>query len=82
MKLSHRLEYAGLRVLMSLTRRLAPARASRVGDVLGALAFHVTGMRTKLVMEHMARVFGMTEDSRELRAMSRSVYRQLGRTAV
>lgn len=82
MKLSHRLEYAGLRVLMSLTRRLAPARASRVGDVLGALAFRVPGMRKKLVMEHMARVFGMSGDSEELRAMSRSVYRQLGRTAV
>ena len=82
MKLSHRLEYAGLRVLMSLTRRLAPARASRVGNVLGALAFHVTGMRKKLVMEHMARVFRMTGDSEKLRAMSRSVYRQLGRTAV
>ena len=82
MKLSHRLEYAGLRVLMSLTRRLAPAHASRLGDVLGALVFHVTGMRKKLVMEHMARVFGMTADSRKLRALSRSVYRQLGRTAV
>ncbi|MXY96607.1 MAG: lysophospholipid acyltransferase family protein [Gemmatimonadetes bacterium] len=82
MKLSHRLEYAGLRVLMSLTWRLAPARASQVGDVLGALVFHLTGMRKKLVMEHMARVFGMTEGSEELRAMSRSVYRQLGRTAV
>lgn len=82
MKLSHRLEYAGLRVLMSLTRRLAPARASRVGDVLGALVFHVTGMRKKLVMEHLARVFGMSGDSEKLRAMSRSVYLQLGRTAV
>ena len=82
MKLSHRLEYAGLRVLMSLTRRLAPARASQVGDVLGALVFHVTGMRKKLVMEHLARVFGMSGDSEKLRAMSRSVYRQLGRTAV
>ena len=82
MKLSHRLEYAGLRVLMSLTRRLAPARASQVGDVLGALVFHVTGMRKKLVMEHMVRVFGMTRDSEALRALSRSVYRQLGRTAV
>ncbi len=82
MKLSHRLEYAGLRVLMSMTRRLAPARASQVGDVLGALVFHVTGMRKKLVMEHMARVFGMSGDSEKLRAMSRSVYRQLGRTAV
>ena len=82
MKLSHRLEYAGLRVLMSLTRRLAPARASRVGDILGALVFHVTGMRKKLVMKHMARVFRVTGDSEELRAMSRSVYRQLGRTAV
>lgn len=82
MKLSHRVEYAGLRVLMSLTRRLAPARAARLGDVLGALVFHVTGMRKKLVMEHMARVFGLTGDSDELRDMSRSVYRQLGRTAV
>ena len=82
MKLSHRVEYAGLRVLMSLTRRLAPARAARVGDVLGALVFHVTGTRKKLVMEHMARVFGLTGDSKELRDMSRSVYRQLGRTAV
>ena len=67
---------------MSLTWRLAPTRASQVGDVLGALVFHLTGMRKKLVMEHMARVFGMTEGSEELRAMSRSVYRQLGRTAV
>ena len=82
MKLSHRLEYAGLRVLMSMTRRLAPARASQVGDVLGALVFHVTGMRKKLVMEHLARVFGMSGDSEKLRAMSRSVYIQLGRTAV
>lgn len=82
MKLSHRLEYAGLRVLMSLTGRLSPGRATRVGDVLGALVFHVTGMRKKLVMEHMARVFGETGGSEKLRSMSRSVYRQLGRTAV
>jgi len=82
MKLSYRLEYAGLRVLMWLTRRLSPGRATRVGEVLGALAFHVPGMRKKLVLEHMARVFGMSGASEELRAMSRSVYRQLGRTAV
>lgn len=88
MKLSHLVEYAGLRVLMSLTRRLSPVRAMRVGDILGDLVFHVTGLRKKLVMEHLARVYGETGDNgdngetRKLRAMSRSVYRQLGRTAV
>lgn len=82
MKLSHRVEYAGLRLLMSLTRRLSPARAARVGEVLGELVFHVTGMRKKLVMEHLVRVYGDTGENNKLRAMSRSVYRQLGRTAV
>ncbi len=82
MKLSHLAEYAGLRLLMSLTRRLSPVRATQVGDILGDLVFHVTGMRKKLVMEHLARVYGESEGSEKLRTMSRSVYRQLGRTAV
>lgn len=82
MKLSHLAEYAGLRLLMLLTRRLSPSRASWVGNRLGDLAFHVIGTRRALVMEHLGRVYGDTGDAGKLRAMSRSVYRQLGRTAV
>lgn len=82
MKLSHLAEYAGLRLLMALTRRLSPSRASWVGNRLGDLAFHLIGTRRALVVEHLGRVFRETDDARKLRAMSRSVYRQLGRTAV
>ncbi len=82
MKLSHLAEYAGLRLLMSLATRLSPVLATRVGDILGDLVFYVTGMRKKLVMEHLGRVYGDTGDGATPRSRARSVYRQLGRTAV
>ena len=82
MTLSHLFEYAGLRLLMSLTRRLPPSPAAWLGDRLGDLAFHVIGTRRALVMEHLDRVFGDSGDADATRAMARSVYRQLGRTAV
>ena len=82
MKPSHLLEYAGLRLLMSLTRPLSPFRATQAGDVLGDLVFHMTGIRKKLVLEHLGRIYGETESANKLRTMARSVYRQLGRTAV
>ena len=82
MKLSHLAEYAGLRLLMSLATRLSPVLATRVGDILGDLVFYVTGMRKKLVMEHLGRVYGDAGDGATPRSRARSVYRQLGRTAV
>ncbi len=82
MKLSHLVEYAGLRLLMSLATRLSPVLATRAGDILGDLVFYVTGMRKKLVMEHLGRVYGDTGDGATPRSRARSVYRQLGRTAV
>lgn len=82
MKLSHLVEYAGLRLLMLLTGRLSPSRAAWVGNRLGDLAFHVIGTRRALVMEHLGRVYGDTGDAAKLRAVSRSVYRHLGLTAV
>lgn len=82
MTLSHLFEYAGLRLLMSLTRRLPPSPAAWLGDRLGDLAFHVIGTRRALVMEHLDRVFGDSGGAAATRAMARSVYRQLGRTAV
>ena len=82
MRLSHLAEYGGLRLLMSMTRRLSPVQATRVGDILGDLVFHVTGIRKKLVMEHLVRIYGETGDDNKRQAMARSVYRQLGRTAV
>ena len=82
MKLSHLIEYVGLRLLMSLTRRLSPSAASWVGERLGDLAFDVIGMRKELVMEHLDRVFDDSREPGTLRRMARSVYRQLGRTAV
>ena len=82
MRLSHLAEYAGLRLLMSMTRRLSPVQATRVGDILGDLVFHVTGIRKKLVMEHLVRIYGETGDDDKRQAMARSVYRQMGRTAV
>ena len=82
MRLSHLAEYAGLRLLMSMTRRLSPVQATRVGDILGDLVFHVTGTRKKLVMEHLVRIYGETGDDDKRQATARSIYRQLGRTAV
>ena len=82
MKLSHLLEYTGLRLLMLVTRRLSPSTSSRVGERLGDLAFDVMGMRKELVMGHLERVLGRSEDTAALRGTARSVYRQLGRTAV
>ena len=82
MKLSHLAEYAGLRLLMSLATRLSPVLATRAGDILGDLVFYVAGMRKKLVMEHLGRVYGDTGDGPTPRSRARSVYRQLGRTAV
>ena len=82
MTLPHLFEYAGLRLLMSLTRRLPPSSAAWAGDRLGDLAFDAVGMRRALVMKHLGRVFRDSCDAAALRDRARSVYRQLGRTAV
>ncbi len=82
MKLSHLAEYAGLRLLMSLTKPLSSSQASWAGNKLGDLAFHVIGTRRELVMEHLGRVFQDAGDDPTSRSRARSVYRQLGRTAV
>ncbi len=82
MKLSHLLEYAGLRLLMSMTRFLSPSSGHWLGGKLGDLVFDVIGTRKTLVMDHLARVFLDAEDGVTLRERARSVYRQLGRTAV
>lgn len=92
MTLRHLFEYAGLRLLMSLTRRLPPSSAAWMGDRLGDLAFDAVGMRRALVMKHLDRVFRDSCDDAALRDKAlrdkalkdkaRSVYRQLGRTAV
>ena len=81
MKILHLVEYAGLRLLMLLTSRLSPNTASWLGARLGDLVFYVVRSRKKLVMEQLVRAFNASGNTRLLRKMARSVYRQLGRTA-
>lgn len=81
MKILHLVEYAGLRLLMILTSRLSPNTASWLGARLGDLVFYVVRSRKKLVMEQLVRAFNASGNTRNLRKMARSVYRQLGRTA-
>ena len=81
MKILHLVEYAGLRLLMILTSRLSPNTASWLGARLGDLVFYVVRSRKKLVMEQLVRAFNASGNTRLLRKMARSVYRQLGRTA-
>ncbi len=82
MRLSHLLEYTGLRLLMSLTRFLSPPQTYWLGGRLGDLAFDLIGTRKALVMEHLDRVFRDAGNNGVVRDRARSVYRQLGRTAV
>lgn len=82
MRLRYHFEYAGARLLVFLAGRLSPRQGAWLGKRLGDAACAVLSRRRKLVQTHLARVFGEDPAQDTPEALTRSVFRQLGCTAV
>lgn len=80
-RLRHRLEYAGIRLLELLVRALPEGVADRMGAGLGWLVGPVLGVRRRVVRENLARAFPDRRESWR-RKVARDSYRHLGREAV
>jgi KDO2-lipid IV(A) lauroyltransferase len=77
--LSHRLEYAAVRVLQTLICALPGGAARELGAGLGSLAYTL-GIRREVTLEHLSRVFGGERSEAEIEAIARESYRNFGRT--
>ena len=82
MKLRHHIEYAGVRLLSTLSAGVSPETGSRIGERLGDLAFDVVRKRRDVAIQHLTRVFGAENNQDEIVRMARAVYRHLGRIAM
>ncbi|MBD3367278.1 MAG: hypothetical protein GF405_03750, partial [Candidatus Eisenbacteria bacterium] len=77
--LSHRLEYAGVRLFHWLVNALPPGAGRELGALLGRAAFGL-GIRRRVTMDHLRRVFGDERDEEELVRIARESYENFGRT--
>lgn len=77
-RLSHRLEAAGIRVAVGLFRRLPHRAAIRLGATLGSLAYRL-GIRRRVTLDNIRRA-GVVATEPEVRATGLGAYRSLGRT--
>lgn len=77
--LSHRLEYAGVRLFHALVNALPLGAARELGASLGRLAFAL-GVRRGVTLDHLRRVFGESRSEEELRRIARESYENFGRT--
>jgi KDO2-lipid IV(A) lauroyltransferase len=74
----HRLEYAAVRVVQSLICALPAGAARELGAGLGSLAYAI-GIRKKIVLGHLDRIFGDDRSEAELERIARDSYRNFGR---
>jgi len=77
--LSHRLEYAGVRLFHWIVNALPAAAARELGALLGRAAFGL-GVRRAVTLEHLQRVFGGEKTEEELVRIARASYENFGRT--
>lgn len=78
--LRHALETAALNFLAFVARALPLPVASDLGDLLGRMALPFLAKRRRIATENLRTALGLSED--EARAMTASVFRQLGRSFV
>jgi len=76
--LSHRLEYAGVRLFHWIVNALPMAGARELGAGFGRAAFSL-GIRRRVTMAHLERVFGDEKSPAELLAIARESYENFGR---
>lgn len=77
--LLHRLEYAATRVAQGLVCVLPAGAARELGAFLGAVAFSPLGIRRRVVLGHLERVFGPELSEAEIRRIAAESYRNFGR---
>lgn len=76
--LSHRLEYAGVKLFHWVVNALPLPAAREMGALLGRAAFAL-GIRRSVTMEHLRRVF-CDKSEQELERIARASYENFGRT--
>lgn len=79
--ISHRVEYTTLRAAIAILTRLGFARAGRIGQWVGQLAYWPFGIRRWVVERQLATAFPEWTRDR-VRAVARGSYANLGRTSV
>jgi len=80
-RLSHRLEYVGLRAAVAALSALRWRRASSLGGALGRLGYAPFGVRRRVVERQIAAAFPEW-DARRVAKVARGAYDHLGRLAV
>ena len=76
--LSHRVEYALARAVQGAICVLPGGAARELGALLGRLAFAL-GIRRRVVMGHLERIFGAERSETELLRIARESYANFGR---
>ncbi len=79
--LSHRLEYAAIRLVVGVFRWFGWRGASAVGALLGRFAYAPVGIRRGVVERHIAAAFPDFTPA-EVRRTARAAYESLGRTSI
>lgn len=74
----HRLEYAAVRAVQAAICVLPGGAARELGAALGRLAF-TSGVRRKVVLGHLTRIFGEERSTDELALIARRSYENFGR---
>lgn len=78
---SHWIEYLGIRAVVLVLKLLGWRGASRVGALLGRLAYSPVGIRRKLVERHIAAAFP-DFSRRDVTRIAIAAYESLGRTSI
>ena len=82
---AHRMEYAGVRLVVALLKRVPRGAAVRFGDAIGALAWRL-GIRRRVVVENLAASTGLAGlppeggDPDAVTPVARACYRHVGRS--
>jgi KDO2-lipid IV(A) lauroyltransferase len=80
-RLSHRLEYGALRLLLGVLGALPPRTAAEVGAWVGALGYSPLRIRRRVVESQVAAAFPGLDDA-AVRGIARAAYAHLGREMV
>jgi len=75
---THRLEYAAARTAQALVCALPAGVARELGASIGDAAFSL-GIRRKVTLSHLHRIFGDERSEREIEEIARESYRNFGR---
>ncbi|HUV30954.1 MAG TPA: lysophospholipid acyltransferase family protein [Acidobacteriota bacterium] len=79
---SDRIEYLAALALTRLAQSVAPRTADRFGAALGSIAHALISSRRRIAFDNLKRALGSDYSDDELRALTRRVFQNAGRTAV